>query len=87
MTAKHNNALALIKSRQITLVVIKNVIAVLRFNQKSTVVNVGYFHKIPLNNFELPSIYHHNDTLSRKYNDFKHDKQLILFLFCVIIFP
>lgn len=87
MTAKHNNTLAFIKLGQVALVVIKNVIAVLRFNQKSTMVNVGYFHIIPQNNLNLPSIYHHNDSLSRKYNDFKHDKQLILFLFCAIIFP
>ena len=66
MTAKHNNALALIKSRQVALVVIKNVIAILRFNKKSTVVNVGYFHIIPLYKFKSTSIYHHNDTLSRK---------------------
>lgn len=66
MTAKHNNTLAFVKLGQVALVVIKNVIAVIGFNKKSTVVNVGNFHKIPQNNLELPSIYHHNDSLSRK---------------------
>lgn len=66
MTAKHNNTLAFIKLRQFALVVIENVIAILRFNQKSTMVNVGYFPIIPQNNLKLPSIYHHNDSLSRK---------------------
>lgn len=54
MAAKYNNRFAFIKSWQITFVVIKNVITITSFDQKSTVVNVGYFHiliRVQLNQF------------------------------------
>ena len=48
MTAKDDNFLAFVKARHLAFVIIKNIIAVLGFNQKSTVVNVCYFHNPPL---------------------------------------
>ena len=56
MTAKDDNFLAFIKARYLAFVIIKIIVAVLGFNQKSTVVNVCYFHIVPLQirNFELP---------------------------------
>ena len=56
VTAKDDNFLAFIKSRHLAFVVIKNIVAVLGFNQKSAVVHVCYFHIVPLQiwNFEQP---------------------------------
>ncbi len=48
MTAKDYGFLAFVKPRNLAFVVIKNIIAVLGFNQKSAVVNVCYFHNPPL---------------------------------------
>ena len=48
VTAKDYGFLAFVKARHLAFVVIKNIIAVLGFNQKSTVVNVCYFHNPPL---------------------------------------
>ena len=56
VTAKDDNFLAYVKHRHLAFVIIKNIIAVLGFNQKSAVVNVCYFHIIPLQirNFKQP---------------------------------
>ena len=56
VTAKDDNFLAFVKPRHLAFVIIKNIIAVLGFNQKSTVVNVCYIHIVPLQirNFEQP---------------------------------
>ena len=56
VTAKDDNFLAFVKARYLAFVIIKNIIAVLGFNQKSAVVNVCYFHIVPLKirNFEQP---------------------------------
>lgn len=56
MTAKDDNFLAFVKARHLAFVIIKNIVAVLGFNQKSTVVNVCYFHNPPLHirDFEQP---------------------------------
>ena len=48
VTAKDYGFLAFVKVRHIAFVIIKNIIAVLGFNQKSAVVNVCYFHNPPL---------------------------------------
>ena len=56
VTAKDDNFLAFVKARHLAFVIIKNIVAVLGFNQKSAVVNVCYFHNPPLQikNFEQP---------------------------------
>ena len=48
VTAKDDNFLAFVKARHLAFVIIKNIVAVLGFNQKSAVVNVCYFHNPPL---------------------------------------
>ena len=56
VTAKDDNSLTFVKPRHLAFVVIKNIVAVLGFNQKSAVVNVCYFHNPPLQirDFEQP---------------------------------
>ena len=46
MTAKDDNLFTLIKFWKLPFIVVKNVVAVRSFNQKSTVVNVSYLHNI-----------------------------------------
>ena len=50
VTAKDNYFFFLVKKRQFTFVVIKNIAAVSGLNQKTAVVNVSYFHDITCKN-------------------------------------